>query len=106
MSETNKVSYTPGPWKYDPYWSLIHGPKGVEIAAIHAAMQQGEKRARLDTARANARLIAAAPGLLEALRECLHQLHGLTDMMESCDVSERETDAIKMAERAIRKATK
>lgn len=70
MNETKaKAGFTPGPWTYDPYWSLIHGPKAVEIAAVHAATQHGEKRARLDTAQANARLIAAAPAMYEALKE-------------------------------------
>lgn len=64
-------NYTPGPWWHDPYWNLIYDNAKCEIAAVRAAIQAGEKRARLDTARANARLIAAAPELVEALRGIL-----------------------------------
>lgn len=53
---TNK--HTPGPWKHDDTWGLIkHGRE--EICALHSGNS------------ANARLIAAAPELLEALLDAL-----------------------------------
>lgn len=61
-----KTKHTPGPWTYDDVWSLVTGPKGEEIAAVHAA-QSNPKRCDKGIAQANAHLIAAAPELLEAL---------------------------------------
>ena len=53
------MSYTPGPWKVDrPY---IRGA-GRAIASLESGRNEGEDAA-------NARLIAAAPELFEALRD-------------------------------------
>jgi len=50
------TSHTPGPWKIDTMWGLIkHGSE--EICALHSDNP------------ANARLIASAPKLLEALKD-------------------------------------
>ena len=63
--------HTPGPWYYDATWGLIHDARktartphesAAEICAIHAG-RTGSK----DETTANARLIASAPELLEAL---------------------------------------
>jgi hypothetical protein len=68
--------HTPGPWDYEqslrgdgvpiPYsWQVlaeIAPPPGVDEAFMHVADCETE---------ANARLIAAAPDLLAALRECI-----------------------------------
>lgn len=58
-----KTKHTPGKWYY---WvaastSYIDGPDGALIAAVHT--EDGAE------AKANARLIAAAPSLLDALAE-------------------------------------
>jgi hypothetical protein len=51
-------NHTPSPWKHDPTWGLImHGKQ--EICALHSGIE------------ANAKLIASAPELLEALKELL-----------------------------------
>lgn len=65
-----ETKHTPGPWKYDGMWSLVMAGK-YEIAAIHAARfaEDTKKRKRLDESQANARLIAAAPDLLEACKQ-------------------------------------
>jgi hypothetical protein len=62
------MEYTPGPWKVDEVWSLIMGPKGEEVAAVHSGVSH-PTRANRNTAHANARLIAAAPRMLEALKD-------------------------------------
>ena len=57
-----KVKHTPGPWLYDETWGLITATeKHVEIAAVHAARSKS-------SAKANARLIAAAPDMLAELK--------------------------------------
>jgi hypothetical protein len=50
-----KTTYTPGPWKLDNVWALVMSGK-EEICAIHSPNK------------ANARLITAAPELLETLK--------------------------------------
>lgn len=75
-----KTGPTTGPWRYDDAWSLIKGGQDdVEIAAVHAAVKDGQRsnRALSDVARANAYLLAAAPALLEAAKyatcpKCAH----------------------------------
>jgi 5,10-methenyltetrahydromethanopterin hydrogenase len=68
---TTETTYTPGPWK--PLWSEATGE--VFIAPIDAEGIAGNAVAALDemntdhaTLGANARLIAAAPDMYEALR--------------------------------------
>jgi len=68
------TQHTPGPWQVSPAPSSIKGAKtslsiirnigGYVATAYPGGMQREE-------AEANARLIAAAPDLLEALRQCL-----------------------------------
>lgn len=67
-SKTQK--HTPGPWAYDDAWGLIKADDGSEIAAVHAARAFRAPRGQdafKDEPKANARLIAAAPELLDCL---------------------------------------
>ncbi len=62
---TQKHRYTPGPWEYSPghdphNQAQIYGEGGKTLAITYS-----------DEGSANARLIAAAPAMLEALRECI-----------------------------------
>lgn len=54
-------NHTPGPWKHDETWGLIKYGK-TEICALHSGNE------------ANARLIASAPDLLEALQEAYNAI--------------------------------
>jgi hypothetical protein len=56
-----KTLHTPGPWKHDPIWGIIKHGK-TEICALHSGNL------------ANARLIASAPDLLDALDWALRQI--------------------------------
>lgn len=81
-----KTEHTPGPWQHDPVWHLIYGPNKVEIAAIHAAVDPREKRrVNMDTATANARLITAAPDLLETCKALLPHAVKLLEASEAID---------------------
>jgi hypothetical protein len=66
------MSHTKGPWKLDETWMLIMADNGVEVAACHAG--------RGADAKANARLIAAAPELLSLLKSCKVLMDGLPYM--------------------------
>ncbi len=62
--------HTPGPWKFghwgDDFWVGADGYDGRKVARVTWGM--GEE---VEEGRENARLIAAAPDLLEALREAV-----------------------------------
>jgi hypothetical protein len=68
-TETKPVpSHTPGPWKVRP----SHDATGYPCYFIHGI--SGEQKHHEPTLVANARLIAAAPDLLEACEDALYTL--------------------------------
>ena len=71
----SKFKHTPGPWKVDPnYPHDIQTESGViEIATTSIALSGGLP-AKYEDRKANARLIAAAPELLEALQDAVEYL--------------------------------
>lgn len=85
--------HTPGPWRFyaepQPNGCPIVGTGGLMVAQLAHSINHPEQR---DTAIANARLIAAAPDLLEALRGVLR-------------VADRATVEFDAARAAIAKAT-
>lgn len=95
------TKHTPGPWQYDGMWSLIMAGK-YEIAAIHAARfaEETSRRKRLDEVQANARLIAAAPELLEACKRALSAIEALPPRL-----NEDRYEPMMLLSRAIAKAT-
>ena len=66
----SEVKHTPGPWKFDPEDDSIVGHDvHISIATIDHFDEGGEKGFNFGPiSSANARLIAAAPELLEALQ--------------------------------------
>jgi len=91
------TKHTPGPWKYDETWALIHAEHGSEIAAVHAA------RGTRGEAQANAHLIAAAPDLLAAL-EAIRQWSNSRDGSAEADETAL-TEINGIAAMAVAKAT-
>jgi hypothetical protein len=72
--------HTPGPWKFDKEYGNamdeLYGPDGRAIAAVwtrrcSVATHVRECYKTDKEGAANIRLIAAAPELLEAMRECI-----------------------------------
>src|SRR3546814_16226184 len=57
------ANHTPGPWRADPYNDIRTSPDGCKIAAV--VTHYGT----LNAADPNARLITAAPALLDALTD-------------------------------------
>ena len=78
------MKHTPGPWNYDRSGYSLYVNSGREL--VTALSMDGK---RLETSEANARLIAAAPDLLEALERYVHHFG----------------DPLKCARTAIAKAT-
>lgn len=66
------AKHTPGPWHVGMRpGPIVYGPEGEQIANMHVPMLPAEEH------RANARLIAEAPAMLDALRAVLQVLnHG------------------------------
>ena len=100
--------FTPGPWKID-------GPMIVPESAVKSEMgyQSGEYIAQHfntlgKTQKANARLIAAAPDLLAALRAIVARINGVWDDLDLMSFGEllpdTEADIEIIASQAIAKA--
>lgn len=121
MKSTNQ--HTPGPWEIETPmgdetpWIVQAGAQPYEWDALAMIPTTGDGSS--PHALANARLIAAAPELLEALREGLGQMPGFDDSYcEVCDrhapktreglvngpVPHRDGCAVKLMEAAIAKA--
>jgi hypothetical protein len=84
------MKHTPGPWRFDGHG--INGNDGTRIAKVsNTNPHQGDGRTRDTEFDATSRLIAAAPELLEALKEVVA-------------ISDRKHDAWDKARAAIAKA--
>ncbi|HBO1825726.1 hypothetical protein APA66_27690 [Pseudomonas aeruginosa] len=89
----SKQSYTPGPWDYwsgynpvDELEAQITTEDGdIVIASYNRQIPEGE---------ANAKLLAAAPDLLEALQACIQQI---TALCSADDVPDQARAAIAKA---------
>jgi hypothetical protein len=70
------IGYTPGPWRADGF--VI---KSVDQFVASAELMRREPfSAATKESHANARLIAAAPNLLEALKDCVHRLRRCAEL--------------------------
>ena len=85
------MKHTPGPWKpvkreqdlsepgkYSPeYYAIMEAVEGSLVAEVHHAGIEWEEF------KANARIVAAAPDLLKALKMAIHalQVHGIDETM-------------------------
>jgi len=95
-----KTKHTPGPWYYSGGDSLaIFHPTeiGTRLAVVDQTFSgSGWQVTANDEWEANAKLIAAAPELLDALENLLVSLNSY---------DEKDLDAINQAKEAIKKAT-
>jgi len=96
----NEAKHTPGPWHLEEmgYNSSSYYIRGSSESGDRLTIGKGAvahiPRSTANPMEANARLIAAAPELLEALIECLE-----------CEFAVTDRAAIAKAEAAIAKAT-
>ena len=61
------AKHTPGPWTYSDTGCLVGGPDRLRIADTYCP-ERAVRRPDFNECQANARLIAAAPEMLEALQ--------------------------------------
>ena len=109
METETKVKHTPGPWNSAPTGSNMRDkytqPFGVATYEKNPTLIAGcfgDVRGGIDAAEANARLIAAAPQLLEALKDALDALGTLRDWHdEVCEYSTCCGDSVD-ADRALK----
>lgn len=89
------AQHTPGPWSHGELSGDILDPRGRSICEILDANGEPHGGVPIKQAEANARLIAAAPELLNALKEMLRSMVGRHD--ESVPAVERARAAIAKA---------
>ena len=66
------MKHTPGPWKIGMRpGPIVYGPMGEQVCNMRAPLLIEEENL------ANARLIAAAPAMLEALKDAIYHLEKL-----------------------------
>lgn len=88
------TTHTPEPWIYDD--GFIYGADNTMICDPHADNQD------IDEREANARLIAAAPELLERLQDCVKVLQSFQDQLQGKSIA--VTANLEYARAAIAKA--
>jgi len=105
--ENNMSNYTPGPWRFNNnvQWGWVTNPFSVTVKkpGVHSAVvanMPARQTIPWTEAEANARLIAAAPDLLEALQRLITEIEVATAARTL-----GELGAIGQAEAAIRRAT-
>ena len=86
--------FTPGPWALDRWGAVCHANK--QLVVVEGVALSGRST---DETRANARLIAAAPELLDALKYCAAVCAG--EALNKSDL----INALEKARGAIAKAT-
>lgn len=105
-AEASAASHTPGPWRADRndcYWEIkseLHGQIGDACASkyifINGVQMPDEEAEHI--AAANARLMAAAPDLLDVLQEIVDYRGGADSALHDEYVMERVHAAIAKAE--------
>jgi len=101
------AKHTPGPWDFGPGYTPgattfdLYGPGGREVITSASYENMWLSAYDADTNAANARLIASAPDLLEALGS----LYALADGQKSYPAGSYGEGVMAHAEAAIRKAT-
>jgi hypothetical protein len=88
-------SYTPGPWDYDMEFIVAPDPGGRHPDIYIAEIAHSDEEGRIASPQqqdANRRLIAAAPELLEALKDLLGELPSVQSGV--CQHCGREYDDI------------
>lgn len=102
------AGHTLGRWHVQPSFLTIYGTSngdGTGLTTAIASTLDGNGSLASDTMKANARLIAAAPDLLEALREWISSYDGWSDFELQRRVDPATLRRIKITRAAIARAT-
>jgi hypothetical protein len=99
------ANHTPGPWKWNEYYECLFNEAGEYI--FESFPYEGMDLAYTNSREANAKLIAAAPDLLEALESLLAAVETMRCPQNVDDVAMlviRFAAPIQHAQKAIKKA--
>lgn len=93
MKDEQKAAHTPGPWtvlnQADGDWLIeAHEPYTYGVATVHAPSEAGERSEGM----ANARLIAAATELLDALRYLVDRIPNSVQCRDSLESLRQRAD--------------
>lgn len=101
----SKAQYTPGPWIWDKDYCGLYSTSTDKIDWVLCyESYQGMWINANDSEEANARLIAAAPDLLEALIQCRSDLEGVHAVYGDPQNAREHCKGLIMADAAIAKA--
>jgi hypothetical protein len=89
-------AHTPGPWRFSSDGHIVSASTGERVCTPHSTLLGGKVSDQIKDLKRNARLIAAAPELLEALDKIACFAPGNGDV---CEI------IAKVARAAIAKAT-
>ena len=105
-----KVSHTPGPWtvaRTTTHGMEISGSEWRRFARVYVRFEGDDEDSQVGLA--NAKLIAAAPELLEALKQLIRDSETILDPLDVEELSQPVYSAlaegIKISKQAIKKAT-
>jgi hypothetical protein len=90
------MSHTPGPWRFSSDGHIVSASTGERVCTPHSTLLGGKVSDQIKDLKRNARLIAAAPEMLEALR--------LIAETEWVDVALDPQRAVRLARAVIAKA--
>lgn len=99
------TQHTPGPWHWSEARTQQHLNNDKEscFAQVSMPIPKGTKSEWTETMKANAKLIAAAPDMLETLYDAAHQLDVLLKN-ESCEIEAEQREIIRETISSIRTA--
>jgi len=92
--------HTPGPWRFSSDGHIVSASTGERVCTPHSTLLGGKVSDQIKDLKRNARLIAAAPELLEALKACLHCFDEMTGRKPAF-----VEDSIAMGNEAVAKVT-
>ncbi len=93
--------HTPGPWRFSRDGYIVSSTTGERVCSPHSTLLGGKISDQIKDLKRNARLIAAAPELLEALRA----LQNIPPFDGTTATSTIRREAKRAARAAIAKAT-
>jgi hypothetical protein len=98
--------HTPAPWEYHPEEDGQPITDGkIALACLDAYVpEEGDGGAWEKEKEANGRLMAAAPDLLEAVKDCIRQIHALLPAHQQSDSTLDNLPAVLKARAAIARA--
>lgn len=101
LGNMTEAKHTPGPWVIDGYDHLV-GPKRQDVLMRGVTTLAAGSDEDLTEARANMRLIAKAPEMSDALKDCLRMLEAVR---YTAGLGKGQWERVKKAKAVLAQAT-